>query len=1055
MREEQWITVTPTDYEHEATAFRQLAAALPDDEVYWVWSNFMFVAGHGHLSEVDALVLGPAGFYLVEVKSWTARLTLSSRRRRWHYAGKEVDDEYERVEMKAKRFAGLLTSLARKHRIQRPFVEAIVYFSDPRLEVRLPPDKKKGLYGRPRGLPDVVDVLTAPPRGNGPGIDAHDAKKLVDLLQEIGLNESHRYRQAGTWLLEPEPFADSQTWQDYLATHQHVRTQRRRVRLYLVERQSSVEHRERVARAARRELTALEGIDHPGIVRVDNLEEHPAGSALVYRYDPRSVRLLDYLAEYGDRLSADARVGLVRQVAEALAYAHGQRLYHQGLSARCVLVTPAGGRHSDLTDDQRWLNPRLVIIDWGLASRHKLLPDDVSVHGTRHDTFLQNDLSDGYLAPEWRQRGADSIALDVFGAGAIAYTILTDEEPAVNELELSRKLTANRGLCPSAVRSGLPEGADALVGAATAGRPAARLASMDAFLDLLNDFGRELKNGKRSAPARPSSGDPLDAGSGDRLQEWTIEERLGTGSTARAFLARHASGTRHVLKVALTHDKAKLLDQELAVLRRLRNDSSVIQLAMPEVVDLASRPALVFEYISRDTLARVLRHHGRLGPGELEAFGDQLFHVVGFLEREGVHHRDIKPDNIVIRTAPSGIRTPVLFDFSLSRVPPHDLRAGTDGYLDPFLGLNNRLNYDNAAERYALAVTLHQMASTQLPVWGDGGTVPIFIETPATVAAEAFEPALRTPLEKFFAQALAPAVSDRFGSLKEMRLAWTDVFRVRADPAPARHAPTASKSVGSAKPSTRPATVPKISAAKTDSSKSSLPKTAPAPKKATGKAKSVVAPTGAALPNDVEIRQIRQAVREALKVRPRLPLATVGEIVKKVAPRIHEKNYPGSGSLTNLLAKHFPEFRHIPGVGGGELELVAPKKPTTTASKSPVAPVKVPAPAKPAKAPVVTPPTDKEIAGIRDALWAAFETQDRLNMGMVGQIARKAAPRMREPSWGGPKNLTRFLELYLPEFSVTPGAGGGIIRRPGRSRSRSMLAGLVEKLRSPFTVSDQ
>ena len=69
----------------------------------------------------------------------------------------------------------------------------------------------------------------------------------------------------------------------------------------------------------------------------------------------------------------------------------------------------------------------------------------------------------------------------------------------------------------------------------------------------------------------------------------------------------------------------------------------------------------------------------------------------------------------------------MLFDFSLSGTPATDLQAGTPRYLDPFLSERRRKQWDLAAERYALAVTLHEMATGSLPRWGDGLTAAALI----------------------------------------------------------------------------------------------------------------------------------------------------------------------------------------------------------------------------------------------------------------------------------------------------------------------------------------
>ncbi|MEJ3741678.1 BREX system serine/threonine kinase PglW [Actinomycetes bacterium KLBMP 9797] len=779
MLDERWIAVTRTDYEHEREAFRQLKDGLPDSEPYRAWSNFTFTAPSGHPYEVDALILGPAGFFLVEVKSWVGRLTMAggSWVKSANGSVEYLDNPYHLADAKAKKLKGLLVSQANRRGVDVPFVSAAVYFSKPQLIVDLPEHQLHGLFGMPGGLGDISDLLTASPRYDDQRVTAEQAKQLAELLGEVGIRRSQRYYQVGMWRLEGVPFAVGPTWQDHLAAHREMPAERRRVRLYLVERQASQEQRGSVERAARRELAVLHGVEHPNIVRVDAMESHQSGPALVYRYDPRSRRLDQYLDAYGEKLPPLVRVRLVRQVAEALAFAHGRRLYHRALSAHSVLVIPAAKRQG-LTEEQAWLDPRLEIIDWHLASRERVSSDDpIHVEATVHGGFHLSKQAGAYLAPEWRQRDADPIALDVFGAGAIAYALLAGQPPAASMADLWQRLAAENGLRPSSVRDGVSAYADELVQAATAPSPAARLTNIDEFLELVDELERELAEARRSASTEPVEIDPLEAQPGDRVGEWTVEERLGTGSTSRAFLARHVDGTQHVIKVALSQDKAPRLEHEAAVLRRLRNDSRVIRLIRPNVIDLCGRSALVFEHVSRDTLARKLRQDGRLTVDELETYGDQLFDVVAFLEGESIQHRDIKPDNIVIRTRPNRTKTPVLFDFSLASVSPHDLQAGTVGYRDPFIGIGRRTIYDDAAERYALAVTLHEMASAQLPVWGDGRTEPSFTEGPPALAVEAFEPMLREGLADFFARALCRDVESRFASLKEMRLAWADVFR--------------------------------------------------------------------------------------------------------------------------------------------------------------------------------------------------------------------------------------------------------------------------------------
>ena len=109
----------------------------------------------------------------------------------------------------------------------------------------------------------------------------------------------------------------------------------------------------------------------------------------------------------------------------------------------------------------------------------------------------------------------------------------------------------------------------------------------------------------------------------------------------------------------------------------------------------------------------------------MRRFGEHLLSAVDHLEQEGIAHRDIKPDNIGIsKVAGTGAYRLVLFDFSLSRAPLETLTAGTRPYLEPFLPDRRPPRWDLHAERYAVAVTLHEMLATIQPSFGDGLTDP-------------------------------------------------------------------------------------------------------------------------------------------------------------------------------------------------------------------------------------------------------------------------------------------------------------------------------------------
>ncbi|WP_434582334.1 BREX system serine/threonine kinase PglW [Carbonactinospora thermoautotrophica] len=537
----------------------------------------------------------------------------------------------------------------------------------------------------------------------------------------------------------------------------------RRIRVYLSELGATKEARESTRRAARREYLVLQGIDHPGIVKAEQYsDEHELGPSIVFRHDREALRLDHYMARFGATLDIDTRLDMVRQLAEALDHAHRRHLYHRALAARSVYVS--------FYRDGRY--PKLRIGDWQAAARAATSTRRSGVSATRSAAAHVERSAAPYLAPEFDQPEAEGVPLDVFGLGALSYLILTGQPPANDRADLMKRLSAENGLVPSAVSDTITPAMDELVANATRSEVYERFESVRDFLEYLDLVEEEL-----TAPAPEEETDPLEAAKGSVVGGWTIERVLGKGSTARALLASR-DGQRYVLKVALTEETGDRLVKEAALLRQL-NDSRIVRL-VDGPLQLGGRTVIVLEEAGERTLADHLRREGRLSIDELERFGDDLFTAVDYLEGEGVWHRDIKPDNLAIRRLANNNRRLVLFDFSLAGVADKATRAGTPPYLDPFLGTDRRPFYDAHAERYALAVTLHEMASAEHPAWGDGVTEPKLLDPAEQVpqlAEDRFDPGLRDGLVAFFRRALHRDAAQRFASLKEMRDAWRDVFR--------------------------------------------------------------------------------------------------------------------------------------------------------------------------------------------------------------------------------------------------------------------------------------
>src|SRR5438045_2003128 len=74
-------------------------------------------------------------------------------------------------------------------------------------------------------------------------------------------------------------------------------------------------------------------------------------------------------------------------------------------------------------------------------------------------------------------------------------------------------------------------------------------------------------------------------------------------------------------------------------------------------------PYMVMEFVDGRTLDEVLSEPGRIQPERAAALTMQILEGLGCAHAHGIVHRDVKPSNIMIFTAPDGKETAKLIDF--------------------------------------------------------------------------------------------------------------------------------------------------------------------------------------------------------------------------------------------------------------------------------------------------------------------------------------------------------------------------------------------------------
>lgn len=772
MSPNRWKAISPSQFAWEAEALEFLRQGLPDHEPYLAWSNFEFLADDGTINEVDALVFTPMGFFLVEIKSRPGELTGDVHTWSWRHEGRvhTEDNPLFLANRKARKLAGLLRRQKAAERARIPFLEALVFCSARDLRCHLQGTARTNVLLRDPAdgaRPGILKALVnreGLPAEHAPSqrLDRPTAKAVYQALEQAGIRPTQRSRRIGDYELK-RLFLENPLglFQDWEATHVALSSTSRVVRVYPQNRSSTQAERAVLQRAAEKEFTVLQNLLHPGIVLAESFTQHELGPAIVLRLPATAQRLDHYMAERGARLTVTTRLECVRQIAEALQFAHGRKVVHRALSPQSVVVL-----------NPEAPVPQTQILNWQLCRRASatVTAGSTRLSASLHAEQLVEDASAIYLAPEaQRDPDCDAVSQDVFSLGALAYFLFTGQSPANSPLEMSQRVAQTGGLDLAGVMDAAGSELRELIKFSTDPLVSGRYDTVADFLQQLRLVEEEL-----TTPENEIRHNPLEAKVGDRLPGgFEIKARLGQGSTAVAFLVAR-DNREAVLKLAARAEHNDRLRSEHQVLSGLDHPGIVRAL---EPVAMHGLAGFLMEQAGDETLAQRLRKEGRLHLDLLDRFGADLLEAVGVLEAAGVSHRDIKPENIGVRKRGKQSEPHlVLFDFSLSNTPPDQLRCGTAQYLDPFLADRKPPRWDLQAERFAVAMTLYEMATGDLPAWGDGESHPAVQQCEADLHAERFDPALREPMAAFFARALRRDYRQRFDNAEQMLAAWRGLF---------------------------------------------------------------------------------------------------------------------------------------------------------------------------------------------------------------------------------------------------------------------------------------
>jgi serine/threonine-protein kinase len=217
----------------------------------------------------------------------------------------------------------------------------------------------------------------------------------------------------------------------------------------------------------------------------------------------------------------------------------------------------------------------------------------------------------------------------------------------------------------------------------------------------------------------PTSFDQLKAALAER---YTVERKIGSGGMADVYLAHDV---RHNRKVAI-----KVLHADLAlrvgVERFLREIETTAKLQHPHILPLFDSGRVeetvfyVMPYVEGESLRARLKREKQLPLEDALRITSEVAAALGYAHRQGIVHRDIKPDNVLFHdgqalVADFGIALPR--DDDADRLTRAGVSLGTPQYMSPEQAAGQR-DVDPRSDLYALGAVLYEMLAGQPPFTG-------------------------------------------------------------------------------------------------------------------------------------------------------------------------------------------------------------------------------------------------------------------------------------------------------------------------------------------------
>jgi serine/threonine-protein kinase len=252
---------------------------------------------------------------------------------------------------------------------------------------------------------------------------------------------------------------------------------------------------------------------------------------------------------------------------------------------------------------------------------------------------------------------------------------------------------------------------------------------------------------------------------------YELEELVGSGGMSSVYRAHDRLLERSVA-LKILHEQFTRDDDYVERFRR--EARAVAQLTHPNIVTVIDRGEqdgrqfIVFEYVDGLNLKELVEQEGPLSPRDAIELALQVARGLAFAHEQGLVHRDVKPQNVLIDADGRAKVT----DFGIARSLDVDGMTitgtimGTSNYIAPEQARGQAV--DEQTDVYSLGCVLYELLAGEVPFDGDNFVaVAMRHVNEAVPSVREIRPDVSPRLDWAIQQAMAKVPEERFESMDD------------------------------------------------------------------------------------------------------------------------------------------------------------------------------------------------------------------------------------------------------------------------------------------------